>query len=77
VTPPPGGEINPSVEIAKIAGAGAAAGAAVHTGAHLLLQLETGLRDVAIAACAGALAALAAIVAVGKVYIGGDDWGDL
>jgi len=69
VTPPPGGEINPSVEIAKIAGAGAAAGAAVHTGAHLLPHLETGLRDVAIA---GALAALAAIVAVGKVYIGGE-----
>jgi len=41
------------VEFAKIAGAGAVAAVAVHAAAHLLLKLETGLWDLAIAGCSG------------------------
>ena len=66
-----------AVEFAKIAVTGAVAGAAVHAVAHLLLRPEISFWDIAIAGCSGALAALAAIFVVGKVYIGGDDWGDL
>jgi len=62
------------VELAKIALAGTAAGAAVHAAAHIFLRSEISFWDVAIAAGGGALAALAAILVVRKVYIGCDDW---
>ena len=62
------------VELAKIALACTAAGAAVHAAAaHIFLRSEISFWDVAIAAGGGALAALAAILVVRKVYIGCDD----